>query len=309
MKVLVTGAAGFIGSHVVRRLIASGCHVYALVRPGSDLSRLRDLLPCVQLVQGDLCGADGIASALESLRPERCIHAAWYVVPGRYLTARENVDMVGATLRLAAQLTALGCGRFVGIGTCAEYDHEYGYLSENTPTHPATLYGASKLGLHLVLHQLGAVSGMEVAWVRLFYQFGPWEDSRRIVPWIIRSLLADQEVKVTAGEQVRDFLHVEDVASAICAVADSRLIGPVNIGSGVPVRLRDVLSGIGRIIGRPELIRLGAVPYRPVPTDPPFVCANNSRLKTATGWHPSFELDEGLHQTIDWWRQHTLKAR
>ena len=118
---------------------------------------------------------------------------------------------------------------------------------------------------------------------------------------MIRSLLDGQVAKVTPGEQVRDFLHVEDVASAIWSVAQSDMQGVVNIGSGRPVTVRDVVTQIGSILNKEDLIALGALPYGD--SDPKFVCANNRRLVENTDWVPRYDLEKGLRHTIEWWRR------
>ena len=143
---------------------------------------------------------------------------------------------------------------------------------------------------------------MEVAWLRLFYQYGPFERRQRLVSAVINSLLHNQTAKVTKGEQIRDFLHVEDVAAAIWAVAQSHLTGPVNVGSGQPVSVREIVSMVGDILNRAELIAFGALPYSA--SDPKFICANNRRLVENTTWTSRYDLEDGLRQTIDWWQMY-----
>ncbi|MFM7787920.1 MAG: NAD-dependent epimerase/dehydratase family protein, partial [Microcystis panniformis] len=156
---------------------------------------------------------------LQKIKPELCIHLAWYVGSGKQLNSRENLNSFQASLNLFSQLAEVGCKRFVGIGTCFEYDFNLGYLSESSPTKPITLYAASKVALLTILQQLAQIAEVELTWVRLFYQYGPMENQRRLVPSVICSLLRDEVVKTTKGEQILDFLHVEDIASAIWAVA------------------------------------------------------------------------------------------
>jgi len=300
MKVLITGATGFIGSHVARLLVTESCEVYAVVRESSDLWRINDIVPLLHLVRCDLLAFDELDPHLERIQPDLCIHVAWYAVPGQYLTTRENLSVLKASLHLASRLVDLGCKRFVGVGTCFEYDTSLGYLSEKTPNRPHTLYAASKLALQIVLEQLANVTGMEVAWLRLFYQYGPFEHGQRLVPSVICSLLSNQIAKVTKGEQIRDFLHVEDVAQAIWTIAQSDVSGPVNIGSGQPVSVRDVVTKIGDILNRPELIAFGALPSSA--SDPMFICADNRRLVESTTWVPRYDLEQGLRQTIEWWQ-------
>ena len=188
-----------------------------------------------------------------------------------------------------------GCQRFIAAGTCFEYATSDPPQRESTPTKPSTLYVQSKLEL---LHALQSV-GIEFAWVRFFYQYGPHEDSRRLVPVIINSLLNAQEVKLVPGDRTRDYLYIEDVASAVCAVAQSDVTGPVNIGSGSPVTVRDLALKIGQLLNRPELIKIGALPYSA--NEPMHLLADNTKLR-GTGWRPVVSLDDGLRQTVEWWK-------
>lgn len=306
LKILLTGAAGFVGSHVARRLVAEGCEVTALLRPTTDAWRISDLSGAMRTLAGDLAATEAIERCVDEVRPEVCIHLAWYVEPGRYLAGLENLTMAAASLHLARRLAEAGCRRFVGAGTCFEYDTTSGRLSEESPTRPATLYAASKLGLCLTLEHLGRTTGMEVAWPRFFYMYGPSEDRRRLVPTVIRSLLAGQEVQLTRGTQVRDYLHVEDVAAAVWAVARSDLVGPVNVGSGVPVTVREVVEHLGVVLGGRDRIVLGALPDDPA--DPRYVCADIRYLTERTGWSPRIDLKGGLSDVAAWWRAHLAVA-
>lgn len=302
MKVLITGASGFVGSHVARLLVAEGCEVYALVRESSNRWRIRDILPSMYLRQSDLVAFENVNTYLQEIKPELCIHLAWYAVPGKYLNSQENLDSIQASINLLSQLAELGCKRFVGIGTCFEYDLSLGYLSESSLTKPITLYAATKVALSTILQQFAQITEMEVAWIRLFYQYGPMEDERRLIPGIISSLLRDEVVKTTKGEQIRDFLHIEDVASAIWAVAKSNVSGVVNVGSGQPVTVGQIALELGNLLGKPDLIHLGALPYRP--NDPMFICANNELLRKKTDWTPKYNLTTGLKNTIKWYKDH-----
>ena len=300
MKVLITGATGFIGSHLVRYLLEKRCQVYIIYRQESNLWRLADLASQIELIPYNLLNlAD--ENNLPKIKFDVCIHSAWYAVPGKYLAAQENIDFLNATLALARRLQALGCGHFIGIGSCFEYDTNLGYLSEISPTKPQHLYSASKLATQMVLEQWAKTSEMKFSWIRLFYQYGAFEDQIRLVPAVITSLLQQNSIRLTLGEQIRDFLHIEDVAAAIYAVVQAGLLGVVNVGSGQPVTVRKIAETIGKILGNSELLDFGAIPYSP--SDPKFICANNYRLRQEANWNPQYTLETGLLETIDWWKK------
>ena len=300
MTVLVTGATGFIGSWIARALVDDGIAVRAIRRADSSLERLGAYADRIEWVIADVFDpAQDLSGACAGV--ETCVHSAWYAVPGKYLEARENLACVHGTLRLMEQLGALKAKRAVLVGTCFEYDFDYGWLAESTPTKPASLYAASKSGTRTIAEHLARQAGMEFCWVRPFYQYGPFEDARRLVPYVIETLMKGETAKLTSGLQIRDFLHVRDVGAAIAAAARSPLTGAVNIGSGRPVSVRDIVTTIAAILDAKDRVEFGARPDNP--TDPPFICANVKRLREGTGFTPKFDLETGLRDTVTWWRE------
>lgn len=300
MRVLVTGAGGFIGSHVVRRLLQNGCEVAAIVRASSSLDRLEGLVDHVQLIDGDLSQPNRWSEGVVSWHPEACIHTAWYAEPGKYLDSTENLRAFSYSLDLVEVLARSGCNNVVMSGTCFEYDTDAGYLREDGITKPRTLYAACKLALSLVAAQRAAQLGIRLAWARVFYLYGPHEDRRRLVPALTLALLKGDEFHATKGDQARDYMHVTDVASALCALALRGCEGVFNVCSGEPVTMARLMLTLEQIVGRPELVRFGLRP--PGAFEPTFVCGDNLRLRSATGWQPTCTLDAGLRSTVEWWK-------
>jgi len=299
VRILVTGATGFIGSHLVRELLTRGHRLRATRRGTSPALRLGEAAAQVEWVDCDLPLASSQALAELAEGMDACVHCAWYVEPGRYAHAPRNIDWVGTSLRLLGALGEGGCARAVFVGTCFEYDHRRGLLTETGPTRPWTLYGSAKLATWEMGRHLAEQAGVSLAWARLFYQYGPHEGEGRLVPAVIRSLMEGGYPEVTQGTQIRDFLHVADVATALAAVLESGREGPVNIGSGRPVSVREVVETIGSVLGGEDRIRFGARPDNP--SDPPFICADSGVLREEIGWQPRFDLDSGIRDAVDWW--------
>jgi nucleoside-diphosphate-sugar epimerase len=202
---------------------------------------------------------------------------------------------------MAQLFSRLGGKRMVTAGTCFEYSWEYGYCREQlTPLDPSTLYGTCKHALQLTLSRLSEQAGLSIAWGRIFFLYGPHEHPDRLVSSVIRALLKGDEAPCSPGTQMRDFLHVEDVAGAFVALLDSETVGPVNIGSGCPVAVKDVVKEIARQLERQELVKLGALPARP--GDPNLLVADTGRLRKEVGYTPAHSLEDGIRDTIRWWR-------
>ncbi len=293
--VLVTGAAGWIGAHLTARLVEEGANVVAIVRPGTDPWRLARIRHQIQVLPIDLEVAGSLDAAFNGSPPRLCFHLAWPADPTKYLDDPRNLAAVTATLRLVTALQRAGCTRFVGVGTCAEYDASFGWLSESTPTGPRSLYAAAKLATWLLIDHICKGGSMSVAWARLFYQFGPMEDSRRLVPSIVAALRQGRPAQLTAGEQVRDFLHIDDVVTALLAAAVSQQTGPINIGSGAPTRVAELAYAVALALGRPDLLAFGTLPYPA--GDPMFICANIGLLRS-TGWRPAYTFTAAVADTV-----------
>lgn len=249
-------------------------------------------------VQHHVCDLlDPVASArlLAAIRPTHLLHLAWFATPGKFWTAIENLRWVEATLALAR---AFDGQRFVGAGSCAEYDWSEGVCDERTTRlAPATLYGASKHAAQTVLSAWGAQTGVSVGWGRLFFLYGPHEHPDRLVSSVIRALLAKREAECTSGTQLRDFQHVEDCGGALAALLDSDVRGGVNIASGRAVTIAEVVRTIADQLGS-DLLRLGARSH----SDPPRITAAVERLRSEVGWTDRYDLARGIAQTIEWWR-------
>jgi nucleoside-diphosphate-sugar epimerase len=294
-RVLVTGASGFIGRHTLAALGDRGFDVHAV----SSQARSS---PGVRWHQADLLHASEVARVMDAVRPTHLLHLAWFAVPGRFWTSPENLRWVQASVELARAFAERGGQRLVAAGTCAEYEATDADCDEHaTAVKPSTLYGTCKHATRMVVE--GFADGrFAMAWGRVFHLYGPDEHPDRLVPSVICSLMEGRPALCTAGTQVRDFLHVADVGGAFVALLDSGVCGPVNIASGSPVRVADVVLAIGRAMQAEALVRLGA---RPVPAhDPPRLTARVVRLRDEVGWRPSFDLGRGLESTIDWWRSH-----
>ena len=141
----------------------------------------------------------------------------------------------------------------------------------------------------------------EFAWGRIFQPYGPYEYPVRLVPSVILSLLNDKPARCTHGDQVRDFLYIADVSDAFVALLDSEVTGNVNIGSGEPVSIKELVMQIARRLGKEDDVQFGALPARE--NEPPFIVADTSRLKKEVRWRQRYPLEKGVMETISWWEK------
>ena len=291
MRALVTGATGFVGSHLVERLVATGWDVASLVRPGRTHVVGE---PRATSIAGDLAALDPARRAIRDFAPEVVFHLAWAGVRSADRDDPIQVETnLPGTLALFRMVAEAGCRVFVGLGSQAEYGPCDEVIDEDRPLAPRTLYGAAKASAGLLLSRLAAVGDIRLAWLRLFSCYGPGDRESALIPDLIRRLADGRPASITDWDRPWDYLHVADAARAIerCAL-ESGASGAFNLASGRPTTLRRVAERLRAVVGGESEI----VPIRsPVPL--PSLRADVSRLRSATGWSPSIDLDDGLRAT------------
>ncbi len=303
MRVLLTGATGFVGSHLLARLLREPKeHTVAIVlRKGRDPWRIADMLDRVQVIEGDLARAHDLAESVSGFAPDTVLHLAWGAVRGKSGDLSQ-VDNVANTLELVKLAHLAGAGHFVGLGSQAEYGPCLHRIDEAQPARPISLYGTAKLCAGLLSGRMCAEAGLRFAWLRLFSAYGPKDDPKCLIPFLCRSFLAHEHAATTAGEQLWDYLYVEDAAEAIYRVAlTPDASGVFNLGSGTVHAIREVAERLRDLMDPQAAIGFGAVPY--ASGQVMHLEANIDRLRRATGWESSTLLSVGLARTAQWHRQ------
>ena len=267
--ILLTGAGGFVGRQVLRALAECGCKVRVVVRQGSQHTIADQAAIESVVTTADLWAEDTAWCAQACRAVDTVIHAAWYAESGRYLQSEKNTDCLAGTLRLAQGAAAAGVRRFVGIGSCFEYDPSGGTLSTKTPLKPETPYAKAKVDTYRALTDMLPRQHVEFVWCRLFYLYGEGEDPRRLVPYIRAQLAAGAPAELSAGTQVRDYIDVREAGSMIADAALGTVQGPVNICTGIGMTVRQIAERIADDYGRRDLLRFGVRPANL--TDPPCI--------------------------------------
>ncbi|MBO0902980.1 NAD-dependent epimerase/dehydratase family protein [Jiella sonneratiae] len=259
-RVLLTGATGFVGRQIHRALVAEGHRVRVLVRPASA-ARLAAPAEIVETT-------DLFAESLPALRAaladvDTLVHAAWYVEPGRYLEAEENLACLSGSLVLARAAASVGVGHVVGLGTCFEYALPSDRLAVDSPLRPESLYAITKLALFSTLGRFLSGHDVRFSWARLFYLFGEGEHPSRLVPYVRACLAEGRPARLSAGTQLRDFLDVAEAGRMVAGLVSSEQAGAINICSGRPVTLRGFVEAIADENGRRDLLEFGTAALRP----------------------------------------------
>lgn len=288
-RILVTGGSGFVGRQAVAALVAGRHEVYVVSRHPRAFGA-----PNVHSCQSNLLDAGAADRLLAEVRPEFVLHMAWNVEPGQFWTDPANLDWMAASLRLAQASANHAVTRFVGVGTCFEYDwpSDGRCIEGTTPLTTHTLYDAAKSGLFAALSRFFALTPCQFAWARLFYLYGPGEDPARLVASLARSLALGEPAKTSSGLVRRDFIDTRHAGAALAAITLSDVEGPVNVGSGQGLRIVDIARKLAELAGRPELLQVGSLPDRQ--GEPPCIVADTTILRQKVGFVAEFDLEAGL---------------
>jgi nucleoside-diphosphate-sugar epimerase len=298
--ILVAGAGGFNGSQLVRALVARDERVHALVRPGTSLARLEDLVDRITVHRADACEHEALLDCFQGARPAAVVNAV-RSRPNRAepLAAVRNNVMAAASLLVAAADS--GCSRFVQLGSSTEYEARRGRLDESALLRPTSLQGATKAAASLVCHALAAELGVDLVVLRPFQVYGPWDEPSHLVPTAIAAALDDREL-VLAPRGKRDWIFISDLIEACLLALDAEIGGEdLNLGSGRQWSNEEVVETIERIAGRQIRVRRDERAGRPWDRD--NWRADSSKARELLGWKPCHDLASGLEATIAWERE------
>jgi len=289
--VLLTGATGYFGSHILEMLLKSNYSVIILKRSFSDTKRISDFINGAKSYDIDKIPIENV---FEENKIDIIVHAAT-----NYGRNGESVSEIAKTnlffpLELLESAVKNRVKTFINTGTSLPNDLNY--------------YEMSKKQFVSYAKKIAEETGINFINVKMEHMYGPGEDSNRFMPLLIRKILNNEKVDMTKGEQARDFIYVEDAVEAYATILQNAEIfkgfREIEVGSGAPVRIKDLANTIKNMIGSKSTINFGAIPYRK--NEPMYTCANISPLKRM-GWTPKITLENGIMRTIESYKKGEIK--
>lgn len=302
MRVLLTGATGFIGSHLLIRLVKMNVPVAIVLREGAKTWRIDEVIDKVFVIRGDLSDPDTIQQPIITFAPDVVIHLAWYGVENRYRNEYQqlSINLLHIT-NLLQVIERTNVKKLIGFGSQGEYGPQNVPIDERIVPQPTTLYGVAKLCAYNIFELFCRQRSMDFSWVRLFSIYGPKDNDSWLIPSIITQLLAQKSPELTEGRQTWDFLYIDDAVDAIISILQSKKSnGIFNLGSGTSPTIRQTAEKIRDAINPAIQLRFGLIPYRS--DQVMFLQANIDRLKNITGWTPQVSLEQGIQRTIAWYK-------
>jgi dTDP-glucose 4,6-dehydratase len=309
-RVLVTGAGGFIGSHVVEALVQEGARVRALVRYSSRGSRgwldalTAERLADVETFAGDIRDGPTVDRAVDWC--EIVLHLASLIaIPYSYLAPEAYVatNVVG-TQHVLDACRRHDVGRIVHTSTSEVYGTAQRVpIDETHPLHPQSPYAASKASADLLALSYHASFGSPVVVLRPFNTYGPRQSLRAIIPTIAAQLLAGGPVRIGATAPTRDFTYVTDTADGFVRAATADAVGQVvQLGTGSEISIGDVAKAIADVVGTPLRLESDETRLRPASSEVLRLVSDASRARAVLGWTPRVSLSDGLRKTVEWLR-------
>lgn len=316
-KVLVTGAGGFIGSHLAERLAHMGAHVRAFVRYNSrgDLGHLQQAAPDVrgeiEVVMGDLKDSETVRKAVRGT--EVIFHlGALVAIPYSYHSPLDFVqtNVMGSAHVMLAALDA-GVRRIVHTSTSEVYGTaQYTPIDERHPLQGQSPYSASKIAADMLVESYHRSFQLPVVTIRPFNTYGPRQSARAVIPAIIVQALGGETIRLGATHPKRDFTFVDDTVEGFVRIGEENVVGKIfNIGSGREIAIEDMVALVGQVLGKRLRILIDDERLRPPLSEVERLIADTSQARGTLGWSPKVSLEDGVGATIEWLRTHLHQYR
>lgn len=304
-RVVVTGATGFVGANLTRRLLRDGYELHLLLRPDHAMWRIEDVCRDVRLHMADLADRDAVNDAIRHIKPEWVFHLAAH---GAYswqtgLPEIVQTNIVG-TMNLVEAAAAAGVEVLVNTGSSSEYGYKDHAPSETELVEPNSYYAVTKATATMFCRFTAEKHGIRMPTLRLYSVYGPFEEPRRLVPSLIVNGLRSRLPPLANPDTARDYVFVADVLDAFLRAATTELPHPgavYNVGTGIQTSLREIVDLTRDMLDVAESPGWGSLPDRAWDTS--IWRADPSRIRADLGWSPRHDVRSGLAQTISWFKE------
>jgi nucleoside-diphosphate-sugar epimerase len=305
-KVLVTGATGFVGANLVRRLVRIGAEVHITTRPTSNKWRISGIMSSLQDHCVDLRDTDQVEKLVQDIKPNIVYHLATYGGHAFQQDVREVIDSnILSIVNLLSALSKIEYDLFVNTGSSSEYGLKEKPMSEMDRAEPVNFYGAAKVSATLLGQVYAKRFNQPVVTLRIFSPYGYYDSATRLIPTVITACLeGKRQLQLGGRTHIRDYIFIDDLLDAYleAVVASKNLRGEIiNIGSGVQHSIQEVVTKITRICSSPIEVRWEATPHESY--EPKQWVADITKAKEILCWKPKVSLTSGLEKTINWVRE------
>lgn len=304
-KILITGATGFIGSHLASRLLKEKAEIYIFTRYKSLIRsvRLIDIWDETNVIEADIRNIDSLKQVQE-IKPDIIFHlAAYNHVGDSFIHVNEalTTNCIGTSNLIEAYD---GYDRFIYMSTSEVYGYqEQVPFRETAIPQPISPYSIGKYAGELYCNMKMKMQNYPIVILRVFNTFGPYQSARAVIPEMIMKCLRNETIESTEGIQTREFNYVDNQVDAlILAAQEKKAIGQIiNIGAAEEIAIKDVILKIHAIAESKSKLKIGALKYRP--TEIWRMYCDNSRAREILGWEPKIDFETGLKMTVDWFRE------
>lgn len=301
--VIVTGATGFVGSHLLRRLLNEEAQIHTFVRRSSNLWRIDNIKDRLALHEVSLNDTNLLYKTIESIKPDYVFHLATYGGVGGQADNQQIIDTnYLGTVNLLNACNKTGYGGFINTGSSSEYGIKDEPMREEMLPEPYNTYGATKAAATIYCQSQAREKGLPITTLRLFSPFGPYDEPNRLISYVIKSLLKNEEIKLSSKSYVRDYIYIDDVIESYMAVIRQKSYGKVyNIGSNRQHSVEQVFNTAAKILGSSAKPVWGE--FRPRINEPKIWIADISKAQNELNWAIKTNFEKGMKETISWMKE------
>lgn len=303
-RVLITGANGFLGSHIVERMISQNADLSVIVRESSDLWRIEEHIKGIRIFNADMQDFTAIYECVKTIRPDVIFHMAAYGVDSRQKDVFTAIysNLLG-TVNILVSAGKAGCPRLINSGTSMQYGNKEGKVDEDASYNPNNIYGSTKAASTIMAHQLAADLGIGIVTIIPFGVFGEKEGSYKFFPHVILSALNNREINLTSCEQYRDYCYVENIIDGFLIAAQAQQIKSeiFNIGNGFTQPLKYYVDLIIKEVNSAAKINYGVLEQRKNDLWNPL--PNVGKINGTLGWKPKISIEDGIRSTVRWYKE------